>query len=765
MSTPRTLKLFEAALDHPSTERADFVSGAASDDPELRDDVLALLAAHTDSAGFLEPQVAAMLPRDLGHYRLIELLGAGGMGQVYLAERQDGAFEQQVAVKVLAATLGDPESVRRAEAERQFLAWLDHPNVARVLDGGTTPEGQPYVVMEYVPGERIDVWCAKQRLDPRARVRLFLQVLAAVDAAHRALIIHRDIKPGNILVTGEGNAKLLDFGIAKSLDDRLGHADTRTGWVPLTPEYASPEQLAGKPLTTACDIYALGVVLYELLTGRAAFERDGQALVAFAQHVASHTPTRPSSRLDAAALNLTAGEVGNWRRRLAGDLDRVVLKALALEPDQRYASATAFADDLRRWLDDRPVVARPASAGYRFAKFVRRNRLPVAAAVVALLALIGGLAIALYQANRANVAAVRAHTINKFLLDMVSSADPYVGGKPPMLVDALDRAETDIPTRFAGEPQLEGDIRLALGSAYLSLERADAARTQLERAVALRTPDGGTDLAAALTSLATTEWTLGHYENAETLYRRAIDIAGSDPNGRGQRAATLNDYSVLLSDIGRYPEALERAQQSQRLRADLPDVPARERALTLGTVAYARHGLGQLHEADADYASSIAQMRALTPQPELSIAIGLNNRAMVLYDLDRLDQAVVLQEQAIALTRKVMGDDYPRLAARLANLAGTYAKLGGHDTAAAAAMAEALTLAPRAFSATDQSLGHLHVTAARVALARNDAATAKAEAEQALAIYAKAEVVEPGRREKAQDMLAAASKALIEKSQ
>ncbi|WP_257389327.1 serine/threonine-protein kinase, partial [Tahibacter caeni] len=301
MDLRQALALFEAALAVPAAQRRAHVATAAAGDDALFANVMALLDAHEASDGFLEPAAAPAAPRELGPYRLIEPLGQGGMGQVWLAERRDGRFEQRVAIKIFASLLGDPDALRRAERERQFLAWLEHPHIARVLDGGSTDAGQPYVVMEYVAGERIDRWCRSRALDPRARVLLFLQVLDAVDAVHRALIIHRDLKPGNILVDTDGRARLLDFGIAKSLDARITGA-TRTGLMPLTPEYASPEQLLDRPLTTACDLYALGLLLDELLTGHA--RHAGIPVAELARHIADAPPPALVARADAAALGL-----------------------------------------------------------------------------------------------------------------------------------------------------------------------------------------------------------------------------------------------------------------------------------------------------------------------------------------------------------------------------------------------------------------------------------------------------------------------------
>jgi len=746
------LALLEKALDHPAAARHAFVAEAAGNDTALRDAAFALLDAHAASEGFLDPPVAA---RELGPYRLIAPLGAGGMGQVWLAERRDGAYEQRVAIKVLASLLGDPEALRRAEAERQFLAWLDHPNIARVLDGGTTPEGQPYVVMEYVAGRRIDAWCRDRALDPAARVHIFLQVLDAIDAAHRALIIHRDIKPANVFVTDDGVVKLLDFGIAKSLDNRLGGAATRTGLTPMTPEYASPEQLAGKPLTTACDVYALGLLLYELLSGTLANGADGKSYAELAERIATQSPTRPSQRVDAQALAIEPRVADDWRKRISGDLDRVVLKALAPEPQRRYESARVFADDLKRWLEHRPVLARAGGVGYRFGKFLKRNRLAVAASVAAFSALAIGLGFAAVQARRAADEGERALRANRFLTDMIGHADPYYGGKPPTLIEALDRAVANIPQQLAGQPLLEADIRRAIGRAYLMLERNDAAQIQLDRAALLRADTGGTDYAQILDAQGILAWQLGHYDEAERLFKLGLDQVGDDDRGRMQRSELLNDYSSLLSESGRYAEALSIAEESQRLKDALPDVPPQERAIGFSNIAAAQDGLGQTEAAFATYTKTLRTLEAINPPPELDISIALNNISFVQQRMGQPAAALASLERSVELRRKVMGPDFPRLAVPLSNLAQQYARFERHDEAATA-MQDALRLGAVAFSKNDPSLGHLYVGAAAVALARGDADRAIAHAQDALSVYDRADTVEPGRRERAQAVIDAA---------
>lgn len=745
------LRLFEAVLERPAAQRRAWIEASAAA-AGARNRALRLLDAHEASTGFLEPEPGAPA-QQLGPYRLIEPLGRGGMGQVWLAERRDGAFEQRVAIKVLASVLGDPESMRRAESERQFLAWLDHPHVARVLDGGTTPQGQPYVVMEYVAGVRIDDWCRERALDVRARIELFLQVLAAVDAAHRALIIHRDIKPANVLVDAHGQAKLLDFGIAKSLDGRLA-GTTRTGLLPLTPEYASPEQLLGRPLTTACDVYALGLLLDELLTGRT--RHAGIAPAELARHLETQTPTRPSGRVDARALALSARMAADWKKRLGGDLDRVVLKALEAEPARRYESARAFADDLERWLAHRPVRARAGGFGYRAAKFVRRNRWAVAGAGVALGALLLGGAATLYQAHRARAAADRAQRANEFLSSIIGYSDPRVSNQSVRLVDALDHAARQIPARLADQPELEASVRKILGEAYTNLERLDEAEQQLARAAALLAPGGGTEYASTLDLQGMLAWRRNDAAQAERLVRQAMDVCRRDPCEVQQRATNLSDYSVVLGGSGRSAEALPFVEEALRLQESADGIDPSNLATTWSNLGAIRVGLGRFDAAQDAFARSTRLFETVVPMPDLPISINLNNQARLLQKLGRSAEAVTLQERAIALKRKVMGADWPQLARPLASLAEYDAAVDRHADAATA-MREALRLAPALFGDDEAGLAQLHERAAAVFLAGGDAEAA-AQARAALAIHDRDPSPDTARREAMHAVLDAASR-------
>ncbi len=422
--------VYQEALAHPAEARENFLEQACAGNFSLREEVNALLAAHQPAEDFFNRLTRELgqtpeLPwrgRKLGAYRLLEELGHGGMGAVYLAERADQHFEKQVAVKIVPQTLWNDELARRFHHERQILARLEHPHIARLLDGGATEEGLPYLVMEYVKGAPLDRFCDAQRLNVSARLRLFREVCAAVDYAHRHDIIHRDLKPANILVTSEGAPKLLDFGIAKIMsanNESLGAGLTRTGFLPMTPEYASPEQVRGEDVTPASDIYALGVLLYLLLTGHAPYRFHKHSPQEIARIVCEHEPELPSRIIfktnDVAQASLPAdksvasllndaphsrntkltpevvsacreGTPSKLRRRLAGDLDNIVLKALRKEPERRYASVEEFSEDIRRHLEGLPVKARKNSLWYRGGKIMaREKRLLLALGVIAVL--------------------------------------------------------------------------------------------------------------------------------------------------------------------------------------------------------------------------------------------------------------------------------------------------------------------------------------------------------------------------------------------
>lgn len=398
-------RIMQQALELSATERNSFIDRACQGDDQLRSEISSLLSADCRMGDFLNHSILSRdgeLPangRRIGAYRIEREIGRGGMGAVYLAERADDQFRQQVALKLIKRGMDTDEVVRRFHYERQILASLNHPNIARLLDGGTTEDGLPYFVMEYIEGEPLTDYCQRKEYGVESRLQLFLQICAAVQHAHTNLIVHRDLKPSNILVTSDGMVKLLDFGIAKLLNTNEVGLSTLHGQRPMTPEYASPEQIRGQNITTASDVYELGVTLYELLTSNRPYRFNKQNAEEIARIVCEQEPLSPSA-------SVQSNE--KLRRRLAGDLDNIVLKAISKEPERRYASVEQLAEDVRRHLEGQPVSARPDTIGYRAGKFISRHRAGVAAASMLLATLLAGIIATSWQARIARAQQLRA---------------------------------------------------------------------------------------------------------------------------------------------------------------------------------------------------------------------------------------------------------------------------------------------------------------------------------------------------------------------
>ncbi len=477
--------LLDEALDLPSDARAQWLARQGVAHPELVERLTAMLAARDDASreGFLEgmatpPPVTGGRPGvRCGPYALDTLIGRGGMGSVWSARRTDGRFDALVAVKLLTTSLVSHDGERRFRREGQILARLRHPNIAQLLDAGVTDDGQPFLVLELVDGQHLDVFAREHTLDLRARVRLFLEVLAAVAHAHSNLVVHRDLKPTNILVDADGRVKLLDFGIAKLIDPEDGApsapALTRAGVQVLTPLYASPEQVIGGEVTTATDVYALGVVLFELLTESRPYRLKQDSRGALEDAIVTGDPLRPSDVVPDALR----------KRRLRGDLDTIVLKALRKEPTDRYATVRELGEDLERWLDGRPVRARPDAFGYRASRFVRRHAVAVSAAAVVAIAVVGGATAALWQARVARAEQQRAEEITTFITNIFRNADPYqrtdaAVTAPDLLTGAYRRVESD----FANRPALRFELTWLIGSSLASLQEFDDAEPILQAA-------------------------------------------------------------------------------------------------------------------------------------------------------------------------------------------------------------------------------------------------------------------------------------------
>jgi len=730
--------VFDRALEHPPDSRAAFLDDVGANDPELRREVASLLEAHA-ATGPLDLlakelvgpwttalQTSALDGEHVGPYRIVREIGRGGMGTVYLAERDDGTYEHTVALKLVRYRLAGEDLLVRFLNERQILARLQHPNIARLLDGGMTDDGLPYFAMEYVDGRPIDVYCDAHRLSVRERLELFLQIGRAVHYAHRNLVVHRDLKPGNLLVTDNGDVRLLDFGIAKLLDEATpGNRPTRTGGQVMTPAYASPEQVRGESVTTATDVYALGVLLYELLTGRRPYRLDDATPAETERIVCDQEPPRPSTTLCSSAsppgdrlAPLIARQrdttPDRLRRQLEGDLDTIVLKALQKDPDRRYASAEALVDDIQRHLDGLPVRARPNSPLYRARKFAGRHRTTVVAAALVVASLAAGLGGALWQArvaaqerDLARQETQKAEKVSDFLVDLFEASDPREAqGDTLTAYDLLARGEERLNDRLLEQPLTRAAMLSVLGRTHTaSGSYADAARL-LDTAVVLqeRHSSPASDRARTRRSLAKAEVLGGRLDRAHRLYEESLSLLRSAPDADSiEVAVTLSDFGSLHLERGAFDAAETAFRQALSILpseigpAD-PEVEATRRS-TLQHLALLFQETGRLEAAVPVLENLLSLQRAHLTAPHPDLALLLNDFGMTLQRLGQLERAETLLREAIAMQRELFGRDHPQLVFALGNLA---AVVDDTDLAAADSLtAEALAIARRILEPTN----------------------------------------------------------------
>lgn len=531
----RLAEIVEAALERGAAEWPSFLDRSCGDDIALRKEVESLLGYQKEASAFIEGSAYMNVAPDLaeggelkpgellGEYKILFLLGEGGMGEVYLAE--DLNLHRQVALKLVKAGFGRANLIRHFQREERILAALTHPNIARLYGGAVGENGIPYFVMEYVEGERLDRYCEARKLKLPERLQLFRKICSAVSYAHQHLVIHRDIKPANIRVTAEDEPKLLDFGIAKLIDSQTEVADAPTMTLQrvMTPEYASPEQVRGEEVTTASDIYSLGVVLYELLTGQRPYRLKTRNQDEVARAIKEEEPSRPST----ASTKQNSSAVLLNPRSLRGDLDNIVLTAMRKEPSRRYASVAQFSDDIRRHLEGLPVVARKDTIGYRSAKFIRRHRVGIAATALVALAIVGGLIAALWEARQARAQRDVARRINTFLQDMLGAAAPEAKGIDVKVVDVLGDASTRAKTELATQPQVMADILMTLGRTYIALGLHRPAEANLRVALEASLRANGElhpTTAATMAWLGLALANLGNTAEGEQVSRKAVEL-------------------------------------------------------------------------------------------------------------------------------------------------------------------------------------------------------------------------------------------------
>ena len=693
----RVEELFHEAVDLAGTEQEAFLGRECGSDTDLRRRVEALLSADPISESVVEQGIVAAfdpldeeerqaVPDRVGAYRVVREIGRGGLATVFLAERDDEHFRKSVALKVVRRGLDTEDVLQRFRYERQILARFEHANIARLLDGGSLPDGRPFFVMEFVDGQPIDVYCADRGLNLRRRLELFREVCAAVSYAHRNLVVHRDLKPSNIFVTSDGEPKLLDFGIAKVLDTDDGRATqlhTTEGLLLLTPEFASPEQISGQVITTLTDVYSLGVLLYRLLTGMPPYALERRRIAEVAHAVCHEQPRPPSMAVNGETL-AEAGvgdEAPRWRRALRGDLDTVVLKALSKDPQRRYASVDELSEDLRRFLHGERVSARPESLSYRLTKWVGRHRGVVS--VLAAGALVLAAVVVFYtvelrrQRDEERHQAEKAERVSSLLVGMLEIADPdRTRGENVTARELLDRAAERLESELADQPEMRASLMELIGSIYGNLALFKEAEPLLEQALALRRTlheAPSTELAEAVARLGNLRYLKGSYRDAQNLLTDALQqreaLLGPDHPLVGKN---LNDLAAVSQALGRWREAEQLYRQALGIQQQTNGPDDQETLITQANLATVLYQTGQLPAAETLCRETMLRQRSALGEKHPDLAVTENTLAAVLVAQKRFAEASDLLERVLERQKKLYGDQHPKISGNLTNLGALF---------------------------------------------------------------------------------------------
>lgn len=767
MDWVRIEAVLDEALDLAPEARSALIRSRLGDEPALEREALSLLSAAETSSSFLNAPIASeeagLDPgARFGAWRIVAPLGAGGMGEVYLVERADGEYRQQAALKLmrpLAAAYWD-----RFQTERQILAELDHPGVARLLDGGLSADGRPFMVLEHVDGVSIDVWAARNGADVRRKVALILEVCEAVAHANAKLVVHRDIKPSNILVTDEGRTRLIDFGVARLLAPAVG-AWTET---PVSIEYAAPELLEGAAATVMTDVYGLAATLYELLSGRAPVMVEGEPIAIAVRKVVDEVPPRLTT--------LITPEIG--QKGLVQDLDAVLAKALRKQPADRYATVAAFAADLRDALEGRPVCARSGERGYALRRFIRRRRWPIAAAAAVLLSLSGGLGLALDQAQRAERerdAALREQArmeaVQQYLYFMLRNA-AETGSADADAEQILDNAAAQVLAQFEADPARGGPVVRMLGELYFYLNDYEAAEPLLTRLMTARGVDPAI-VASAAYDLAQIKLRQSDPDAAARFLAQAQRFWASDPQRwRSQLVDSRLGEARLLRDQGKVEEAVALLQANLPVRLSISGTAHRDTGVfyndlgvmlvaagrnddaipmfrsalevwdatglsqgpdalnTLNNLAALEVLSGRPERAEPLFAQAVAARRRMYGASAATAAL-ISNYGKTLLQLNRPAEAAPLLEEAVAMAREHAGVGSLHYASALAGLSEAWVKLGALDQAA--------SLSEQGLADVRAALGATHPAAAVVAISLGRVRAAQGRGAEARALLAEAQ--------------------------
>ncbi len=662
--------IFLAALEKDASERVAYLDSVCNGDGTTRIEVESLLASHSKVDDFIETpafQTNEVFERNngridqrFGAYTIEREIGHGGMGAVFLARRNDGEFDQMVALKIVRQSIAESHVIERFKTERQILASLNHPNISRLLDGGVSATGEPFLAMEHIEGEPITEFASRQKLSVDDKLRLFVKVCSAVAYAHRNLVVHRDIKPSNILVTADGEPKLLDFGLAKLTDESLQNdpSQTQTAFRALTPAYASPEQLKGEPITTSSDVYSLGIVLFELLTGDRPFHFEGRTLDEIIRTITASQPALPSRTAASAS-------------QLKGDLDNIILTALRNEPERRYRSVELFADDIERHLKGLPVSARSNTFRYRSGKFVKRHKVAVLAASLILLSLIGGIVASIWQARRAEREKLKAEVVNTFLQNLLGSSNPVLdlsrkNGHDTTVKELLDQASAKLETEeLSNQPEVKAELQTIIGNSYLQQGQYEAAAKNLESALALKTSIyGENSLETLKTMVAVADlWLVrGNNTEANKFYRQSIEIFRTEQRKGNIHADylfdALDNFAVLTRARGDSKEAEVLLREALALAPQMSPEEKNDLSIAESVLALILVDQGKLYEAETIVRKKVDEDRAQANNESPSLAASLNLLGGILSEKGEYETAETNLTEAETIYRKLYSQNF-----------------------------------------------------------------------------------------------------------
>jgi serine/threonine-protein kinase len=696
------------ARDLEGEDRRTYLLNSCGDDRELFTEVLSLLEqANTGSLPqpFVYIQSSSIFSNEkslpdklIGPYRLIREISSGGMGQIFLAVRDDDQFERFVALKVIRKERVNDLVLKRFYEERQILATLNHPNIARLFDGGTTGEGMPWFAMEYVEGVPVTDYFLQKPLSIPDKIRLFLDVCSAVHFAHQNLIIHRDLKPENILIKGKGEPKLLDFGIAKLMDIEQKRGQTLYQNRIMTPEYASPEQVRHDTISTASDVYSLGVLLYHLLTGSLPYDFDKRSPAEIEMTVCHTIPKLPSAKAGLKALK--------------GDLDSVMMKALKKDPAERYPSVEQFAADLRRYLEDRPVLAHKDSLAYQAKKFASRNRWGVTVSAVIAVLILSFATVTLIQSRAIQERSIeaeqqrdRAEQVSRFLTDLFELVSPDQAQNNALsAVELLQKGAERVESDFSDQPQQQAYLYLVISDVYEKLGTFDEALTLAEKAHFILNElhgDVHPDIAHSLNAMGWLYRQKAEYEMSDSLLTAALmmrkELFGSD---HADVARSLNDLAVLKQSMGDYAATDTLLQESIEIRKGLFGEQNEALGVALSNYGALKYGLGDFEEAEKLMSESLDILLIEAGDGDMQTANVMSNLAAIMLMQQNIDGAIEYYQQALEVRLNILGEEHPDIASSYAHLGNLYRGTGEYE------MAE--DLLEKAFDLRKKVLGENH---------------------------------------------------------